>query len=292
MNKVSLGCISLISGLAMAACSVKNGDTAEKPTITVSIEPQRQILEQLAGDRFDVVTLLARGSDPETFDPSLSIRRQADNSKAYFAIGAFPFENNLKSSLPEEVSFVDVAKGIQPLYGTHGHHGHTHAENHGTCNETADPHVWTSVSNMKLIASNMAAALCKIDSAGAQEYDRRLDKIIAHLDSLDQSLASKVSGQKSFAIWHPSLSYFAHDYGLGQIAVGHESKEMPAKRLKEVIDSAKSNNVKVLFFQKEYDNRQAASLNKAIGSRLVEIDPLAYEWENELIRIADELARP
>lgn len=290
MNKAGFSRLSIISGLGLvlAACSVSDSNTADKPVITVSIEPQRQILEQLVGDRFDVVTLLARGSDPETFDPSLSIRRKADNSKAYFAIGAFPFEKKLKSSLPESVSFVDVSKGIQPLYGTHGHHGHAHGE----CAEMADPHVWTSVSNMKLIAANMAAALCRIDSTGTEEYGRRLNVLEAHLDSLDNMLASKVRNHGAFAIWHPSLSYLAHDYKLEQIAVGHESKEMPAKRLKEVIDSAKNNNVKVLFYQKEYDSRQIESLNNAIGSRMVEIDPLAYRWENELMKIADEIARP
>ncbi len=138
----------------------------------------------------------------------------------------------------------------------------------------------------------MAAALAEMDSVGRPVYKERLAALISHLDSLDQSLNDKVKDTKAFAIWHPSLSYFARDYGLNQIAVGHESKEMPAKRLKEVIDSAKCHNVKILFYQKEYDSRQVESLSNAMGSRLVEIDPMAYDWENELIKIADELARP
>lgn len=274
-------------GFLLAACS-NSGDTSGKKTITVSIEPQRQLLERLAGDRFEVVTMLSRGSDPETFDPALSARRLADNSTAYFALGSFPFEESLKSSLPDNVKFFDISEGIEPLYGTHGTcHNHAHKHHHG---EEADPHIWTSVANMRTIARNMTESLCELDSANSSFYRDRLTAVTAHLDSLDSALGSSVTAGTAFAVWHPSLSYFARDYGLHQLAVGYESKEMPAKRLKAVIDSARNNNVKILFFQKEYDNRQVRSLNEEIGSRVVEIDPLAYDWENELIKIADELA--
>lgn len=279
--------ISLV-GLLLSACS-STADKSGKDTITVSIEPQRKLLESIAGDRFEVVTMLSRGSDPETFDPSLSARRVADNSVAYFALGAFPFEESLKVSLPADVKFIDVSAGIEPLYGTHGA-CHNHAHKHHA--EEADPHIWTSVVNMRIMARNMTENLCMVDSANESFYRSRFAALSAHLDSLDSALASVVPTGSSFAIWHPSLSYFARDYGLKQIAVGHESKEMPAKRLKAVIDSARTNNVKVLFFQKEYDSRQVSSLNDEMGSRVVEIDPLAYDWENELIRIADELSRP
>lgn len=286
MNNTGKAFFSIVA-LACVACSSKS-DNAQKENITVSIEPERQLLEYLAGDRYEIVTMLSRGSDPETFDPSMSLRRKADGSKAYFAIGAFPFEDNIHKSLPDDVAYFDVSEGVEHLYGTHGHshgkHNHTH--------EDADPHIWTSVANMKIIAANMTHALCGLDTSNSEVYKDRLEALENRLDSIDNYIQSIVPERGAFAVWHPSLSYFARDYGLNQIAVGHESKEMPAARLKAVIDSARNKNVKILFFQKEYDVRQTQSLNEAIGSRLVEIDPLAYDWEKELTRIADELARP
>ena len=59
------------------------------------------------------------------------------------------------------------------------------------------------------------------------------------------------------SVWHPSLSYFARDYGLEQISLGTEGKEMSAKSLTEAIDKARDKGVGVFFFQKEYDSRQA-----------------------------------
>ncbi len=285
--------LSFAIACLLAGCRSTSGST-ERPVLAVSIEPQRQLLESLAGDRFDVVTLLSRGSDPETYDPTLQQRRSVDNSLAFMGLGVFPFEESVAESLPENVKFYNVTSGIEPLYGTHTHCGHEHAHHHHHDGEDADPHLWTSVPNMRQMAGNMTDILCSIDSANAEFYRNRLSAVEEHLDSLDTALHATLDNvaDRSFAVWHPSLSYFARDYALSQIAVGQESKEMPASRLKGVVDNARSAGVKVFFFQKQYDGRQAESINASIGSRLVEIDPLAYDWEKELTDIANELARP
>lgn len=285
--------LSFAVACALAGCRPASAPS-ERPVLSVSIEPQRQLLESLVGDRFDVVTLLSRGSDPETYDPTLQQRRAVDNSEAFMGLGVFPFEESVAESLPAGVKFFNVASGIEPLYGTHSHCGHDHTGHHHHGDGDADPHLWTSVPNMRRMAANMTAVLCSMDSLNADYYINRLTAVEVRLDSLDRALHAVLDtvGNRSFAVWHPSLSYFARDYGLHQIAVGQESKEMPASRLKDVVDNARSAGVKVFFFQKQYDGRQAGSINTSIGSRLVDTDPLAYDWEKELTDIAHELARP
>ena len=60
----------------------------------------------------------------------------------------------------------------------------------------------------------------------------------------------------------------------------------------EAIDHAKADTVTVFFFQPGIDSRQAEVLNESIGSRLVSINPLDYNWQGQLLSIADEIARP
>lgn len=266
--------------------------------LMVSIEPQKWILEQLVGDDYAIGTMLDRGANPETFDPSMEKRLQADKATAYFSTGAFPFEESLAKSLPDRTRIVNTSDGIEPIYGTHSHtHNHTFGHSHGhDCDhhgEAADPHMWTSLKNARIIARNMAEALADLDSAEAATVNRRLATLEQRLDSIDKATANRLEGaSRSFAIWHPSLSYYARDYGLNQIAVGQESKEMPAGQVRQVIDNARNANVKVFFFQKEYDNRQAESINSAIGSRMITIDPLAYDWLGQIELITNEIARP
>lgn len=294
MNKILA---VLVLALYVCGCTRKEA-AADRPLLMVSIEPQKWILEQLVGDDYAIGTMLDRGANPETFDPSMEKRLQADKATAYFSTGAFPFEESLAKSLPDRTRIVNTSDGIEPIYGTHSHtHNHTSGHSHGhDCDhhgEAADPHMWTSLKNARIIARNMAEALADLDPAEAATVNRRLATLEQRLDSIDKATANRLEGaSRSFAIWHPSLSYYARDYGLNQIAVGQESKEMPAGQVRQVIDNARDANVKVFFFQKEYDNRQAESINSAIGSRMITIDPLAYDWLGQIELITNEIARP
>lgn len=61
------------SCLLVTACNgrASKGDDNEtkKPVITVTIEPQRYFAEAIAGDKFEVVSMVPKGSSPETYDP-------------------------------------------------------------------------------------------------------------------------------------------------------------------------------------------------------------------------------
>ncbi len=269
---------------ALAGCGGRQASDS-RPVLTVSIEPQRKMLEELAGDRFRVVTLLGPGADPENYEPTMSQRVDLSESAALFTVGHLSFEPVIASSAGEGTMVVDSSAGIEVVTGTHSHgHGDDHSE--------ADPHVWTSLRNGKVMAANMLRALEALDPDNAGEYRGRYEKMASRLDSLDAAVAASISGSgaHAFAIWHPSLSYFARDYGLHQIAVGQENREVSMGKMKDIIEEAKADSVKVFFSQKAYDSRQAAGINEEIGSRLVTIDPLAYEWENEIILAADALA--
>ena len=269
------------------------GETQKENVFVVSVDPQRALLEEIVGDRYEVVSVLTPGSNPETFEPGMQTRRQLENATAYFTTGYLPFEHKLAESLPESVEIINSSSGIKPVYGTHEHHhdnNHEESDNH---EEGADPHVWTSVQNARLIAKNMYDEVVKKDPEGKDYYFARYSALDQRLDSLDQAFSKQLRNipTKAFAIWHPSLSYLARDYGLEQIAVGFENKEMPAGILREVIEEAKEDGVRVFFFQKEFDGRQAEILNKELGTTLITINPLDYDWEKQLDGIVSALCR-
>ena len=64
---------------------------------------------------------------------------------------------------------------------------------------------------------------------------------------------------------------------------------MSPQRLTETVDHARADSVKVFFFQTDYDSRQAQTLNQQMGTRLVTINPLVYEWEDALSQIVNAL---
>ena len=241
------------AAVMMAACGGKVGG---KPTLMVSIPPQKYVLERIAGDKWTVGSMIEKATSAESYDPDMSQRLAASKAK----------------------TVVDSSKGISVIDG-HSHHGEMEA----------DPHVWMSVKNMRIVAKNMTDALVKIDSNGKDYYQanyRKLDaELAAFADSLRQVLAP-VRGQ-AFVVWHPALSYFARDYGLEQIGIEYEGKEAPAGFVAEKMKEARKKNARVFFMQTGAGSRQAETVCAGIGLRRVEINPLSYDWKKEMRRIAD-----
>lgn len=273
---IAIAAVALLSG----GCSVR-GNEDSRPTLCVSIEPQRRMLEELVGDDYNVVTMLKTGADPETYEPSVAQRMALSNADAYFTVGTLPFEQKLAAA-ESEVTVYDTSRGIATLDGSH--HGHDGA---------ADPHIWTSLRNGRQMAANMLDGLSKLRPDKAQEYKARFTRMAARLDSLDAVTATRLSdaGVKAFAIWHPSLSYYASDYGLHQIAAHASSKDMSPGELAEMIGTARADSVTVFFTEKDMGSHQVATVNGEIGSRMIDINTLVYDWEQQISLITDALTR-
>ncbi len=274
--------------LVVALCGCANHPDSDKPVLAVSIPPQARILSELADSSFSVVSVIRPGTNPETYDPTLGERMRLANARAFFITGVLPFEKTLVSGLPDSVKIIDTSAGIVPISDTHSHH---HDSDPGSHTAIPDPHISTSYTNAILMAENFASALAEIDPERSSLYRERLAGFTARIEAARTDAARRLreSGAHAFAVWHPSLSYYARDFGLHQIAVGQESKEISISSLSSIVNEARADSVRVFFFQKEYDSRQAESINTAIGSRLITIDPLAQDWEAQLKIITDAL---
>ena len=88
---------------------------------------------------------------------------------------------------------------------------------------------------------------------------------------------------------HPSLSYFAHDYGLEQIALGGEGKELSASAIRHGIDHGRADGATVFFTEPQSGSGRVGQIIKALAGKEVSINTLAYDWPDELMKIAEAL---
>ncbi|MDE6715780.1 MAG: zinc ABC transporter substrate-binding protein, partial [Muribaculaceae bacterium] len=110
------------------------------------------------------------------------------------------------------------------------------------------------------------------------------------LDEQIDSILAPVKGAK-FAVWHPSLSYFARDYGLKQVSLQTAGKEESIRGLKEKLDIMASDSIRVFLYQAEFDNRQAEAIASQYDVNAVAINPMNGRWDEELIHTANAIAR-
>ena len=56
--------------------------------------------------------------------------------------------------------------------------------------------------------------------------------------------------------------------------------------MKELIDLARDKEIKSIFIQAEYDVRNAESLSRETGAKLVIINPMNRNWPEAVIEVA------
>ena len=272
--------------MCLSAC--KPSDQSEqKPTITVTLEPLRYFTEAIAGDQYQVVSMVPKGSSPETYDPTPQQLVALNKNQAYFRIGHIGFEqtwmDRLASNSPQ-LKFFDTSEGID-LIRTAGHqHGdHYHAGG-------VEPHVWNSANNAIILAENIYQALCELDASNQSYYKERLDSLKQAIQQTDQTIRELLQkADQTFLIYHPALSYFARDYGLKQISIEEEGKEPSPAQLKTLIETCRKENIHVIFVQQEFDIRNAQLIADELGVTIIPINPLSYDWPTEMINVAKAL---
>lgn len=271
--------------IAVCSCS-KEIKEDKRAIITVTIEPQRYFAERLVDDSLYVIkSMVAPGVNPETYDPTPNQLTDLAKSRAYFCIGHIGFEQAWMDRIKENnrrVFFFDNSEGFDFVTGEHSHGDHIHT--------TIDPHIWSSTQGALTIVENMRKALIKME-VNPIDLDERYMNLCNEIKKTDRLIREILnnSSQKAFIIYHPALTYFARDYGLEQYVIEMEGKEPSANQIKELIRTAKERNVKTVFIQEEFDKKNAELIAKEAGCKLVVINPLSYEWKDEMIRIAKAL---
>lgn len=291
MKRIPYWICLLLAIIGLSACQgKKEGGTR---MISVTIEPQRYFVEKIAGDLFQVYCVTPAGQSPETYDPTPQQMVQISRSQAYFRIGEIGFEQawmkNLQSQNPDMRVF-DLSEGMELIKNQEEEHEgeEAHHHHHGS----VDPHIWTSISGAKVIAQNTCQALVKLDPENQETYQAGYQRLIGEIDSTAvemKRLLQPLAGS-AFIIYHPTLTYFAREFGLQQLCIELDGKEPSPAQLKRLIETAAQSKAKVVFVQQEFDQKNAELIAKETGCRLVKINPLSYNWHDEMIRLATILA--
>ena len=278
--------IYILTLFILSACG-NTTQKSEKPILIVTLEPLRYFTEAIAGDNYEVVSMVPKGSSPESYDPTPQQLVNLSKSQAYFRIGYIGFEQawmkKLEANCPN-MEVYNTSKGID-LIRDKGHWHGDHFHEGGV-----EPHVWNSTQNALIIADNIYQALCELDSTHQEDYQKRLDVLKQTIRQTDANVRTLLENADStFLIYHPSLSYFARDYGLKQVSIEEGGKEPSPAQLKALIETCRNENVHTIFVQQEFDQRNAQLIANELGVNIVSINPLSYDWVKEMIRIAEAL---
>jgi zinc transport system substrate-binding protein len=294
-----------IAGLACAllgSMALSLGHAAEPLQVTVSIQPQKYIVQKIGGERVAVTVMVEPGAEPHVYDPKPQQMASLAKSKIYFALGV-PFEDawlGKFAATNPSMQLVHTETGIQKLpMKAHDHHDeHREAAPQHSAQPAPDhheavldPHIWLSPPLVMIQARSILGALVRVDPTQRTLYETNYRKFLDELVALDLDLLrlfAEVGEPREFMVFHPAWGYFAAAYGLEQTPIEVEGKEPKGAELQHLIEHAREHHIKALFVQPQFSATSAKVIAEALGGQIVSADPMAADWANNLREVAEK----
>jgi len=279
----------------IALCLVGTVAVAKINTV-VSIVPQKTFVEAIGGDLVTVEVMVLPGNSPHAYEPKPSQMKSIGEAQLYFTIGV-EFEGAWMKKLSNQnktMKIVDTTKGITKLAMKEDAHAHKEEKvGAGHNHQGLDPHVWTSPENIKVLAKNTVDALVAHDALNKETYMANYAAFIAKVDAIDATIKEILKETKKgtkFMVFHPAWGYFAHQYGLEQVAIEVEGKEPKPKVLAYIMEEAKEEGVKAIFTQPEFSDKSAMQIANTLKIKVIKLSNLNPKWDESFIAMARAIA--
>lgn len=263
--------------------------TLEKdtPKTVTTIYPVYDMARQIAGQRVEVICLMNPGESPHTFEftPERIKKLEGAEIAIKVGLGLDDWLDNTLKSLDSNISIYDIHKGIEFMEGecSHDHGSDHHDTNHH--HGQANPHIWLSLENAKIIVENIYHIL----SENYPEYDNYFVENKQHyleeIKDLDAAFKQEAQGfsKKKFIAHHDAWVYLAHDLGIEQVMSvepfpGKEPTPAYIIQLQKTVDQY---NIETVFIEPQLSPDVVNFLTQDMALEVRTLDPLGGTDETE-----------
>jgi zinc/manganese transport system substrate-binding protein len=272
------------TSLLLAACGSDDaggsstGGGTDGPLVVATTSIWADVTSNVACDGLArVETVIPRGADPHSFEPSLRDRATLDDADLVIANGL-----DLEESLTDTVDAVEsagvpvlrIGEELDPLpVGDSEHDTDTDADtdtDHGHGGD--DPHVWWDPTRVATAVPVIADALVEV-GLDRERVDVCAARYVDELARLDDDVAAIVAtlptDERILVTNHDSLGYFADRYGfevIGTVIPSSSSLAAPsASELDDLAEKIQATGVPAIFADTQNSSADADALAKRLG---------------------------
>lgn len=278
----------LASAVVLAGCagdesSPGGAQARDQPTVVVTTNILGDVVENLVGDEFRVITIMPVGSDPHEFQASAQQVAQIGAADGLIVNGA-GFEEGLldviESAEGDGVPVFQAIGAIESIAFDDGSHDDHEADEHDDEDidegehQGFDPHFFTDPARMALAADGIVAFLiANVDGVDATALETNAASYIAQLEALDAEveglLVAIPSDRRVLVTNHEVFGYFADRYGFevaGTIIPGGSTADgADARALAELAELIEHEGVPAIFADTSSSGELAATLADEVG---------------------------
>lgn len=271
-NKILKIAMTTMGVILLAGCSSNistNSSTTDngKLKIYTSFYTMYDFTSKIAGDKAEVINLVSDGTEPHEWEPSTAdmVNLESADMLIYNGAGMEHWVDKIAESLENDIRLVKASEDVTLI-------------DDELAEGNSDPHVWLDAKNAKIEMETIKNALVSVDEANAEYYEANYEKYAKMFDELDEELASRIGAldNKNIIVSHEAFSYLCKAYGLTQTSIGdlEADSEPDAKRLAEIVEFAKANQVTTIFFEELVSPKMAEVIASEVGADTAVLNPI------------------
>jgi zinc transport system substrate-binding protein len=281
-KKLFTGFLLLCMALSLSAC----GSSADKQPqgklkVVVSFNAMKEFAQAIGKDKVDIQTIIPDGTEPHDFEPKANDLEGLSTAKVFIYNG-FGMENSWMDKALQAVDnknliTVEASKGATPITNTDPEVVKDDGQ--------YDPHLWVSLKGAEIEAKNIKDAFAAADPGNKEYYEKNYSDFYNQLEQLYSEYDKKFKSvtNKSFVTGHAAFGYLARDFGLKQNSVEDvfADGEPSAKKLKELTEYCKENQIKTIFVEDMVSPKVSEALANEVGAKAEKIYTIESKEDNK-----------
>jgi manganese/iron transport system substrate-binding protein len=269
--------------IALAACTGAGLGTAASPPprpdalrVVATTTVLGDFVQQVGGEDVSVHSLVPKGGEVHTFDPSPSDATAVADAELLVmnGLGLDEWLGDLATDAgAAEIPVVELAEdleGVAYLAGdAHDEEGAGHA------GEEFNPHLWLNIEYAILYVERLTDTLAETDPDHADAYRARSADYVAQLQDLDawvrEQMGAVPDDHRRVISFHEAFPYFADAYGLEIVGTVVEApgQDPSAGEVAALIDAIGAEGVSAIFAEAQFPTTAAERISDETGVEIV-----------------------
>ena len=254
-------------GLRSPASAPTSSPDADAIRVVATTTVLADMVAQVGGTRVDVHSLVPKGGEVHTFDPTPADVERITHADLIVrnGLGLDDWLGALVEDAGTPAPVVALGEGLD---------GVTYLEGEGGPG-SVNPHVWMDVANGSRYVDRIQAALQAADPAHADAFGQRADAYRASLATLDaqirERLAAIPADDRAVVSFHDAFPYFAAAYGLTIVGtvVDAPGQDPSAGAIGDLIRAMRASGAKVIFSEAQFNDALVQAIASDAGAVVV-----------------------
>jgi ABC-type Zn uptake system ZnuABC Zn-binding protein ZnuA len=259
---------ALLVLLAAVVSACGSGDTSPAPDdgrlrVVTSTTVLGDLVAQVGGDAVAVSSLVPKGGEVHTFDPTPSDLRAVTEADL-IVMNGLGLDDWIADVVADSGASAPVVRVAEDLDGV------TYLEGEEP-DEPVNPHLWLDVANAMRYVERIVDRLAEVDPTEAEAYRAQGSAYLARLEALDawarERIGSIPAQDRVIVSFHEAFPYFARAYGLDIVGtvVDAPGQDPSAGEIASLVEAIRASGAKAVFGEVQFSPELVETIGAEAG---------------------------